>query len=141
MDFYLLNNFALYKKEKLKNTRCGKHYLKIKEDYFKFLKKNNKLLNQDMLLLKKNNTNCLEEINDILSSIMEWYICANIYKNKKKSIIIHIGLAHSEKVLKWLLEHYNYDLLKQYGINSMNNSYITNMTGCVVLETDIVKDF
>ena len=135
---YLINTFPLYDIKKLKNTHIGEHYLKIKNKYKKFLKKNKRLLNDDIISLK--NTNVLDNINNILSDIMEWYICANIYKNKKKSVIIHIGLAHSEKVLDWLLNHYKYELLNQKGINNMNNSYeYTN--GCIQIDNKIINQF
>jgi hypothetical protein len=61
-----------------------------------------------------------------------------------KTIILHAGLAHTDKVNSWLLNHYKFNIIKDYGINEMNdimNIYNNDTNGCVLLSSDIEKQF
>jgi hypothetical protein len=71
---------------------------------------------------------------------MEWYICACIENNKNKPIILHLGLAHSDKIIKWLQNLYNYIILSSQGINYMNEIN-NNIQGCIQLPEYIDKQF
>ncbi len=137
---YFINKLSNYNKEKLPHTKLGKHFMIIKKNYGKFLQnyKNYKNFTIKKIYLEK--PEILYQINKILDEIMEWYICANVILNEIKPIILHTGLAHSEKVINWLLVHYDYLILNRYGINTLNETTY-NMSGCVQLPTNIDKQF
>jgi len=139
---YFTKKLPNYNTNNLKHTLLGKHFLIIKKIYGNFLKENKAFLKQTIKQLYLTNSSVLHQINHLLDNIMEWYICANIYinGNNDKSIILHTGLAHSEKVIRWLLVHYNYIIIDRKGINSMSET-LNNISGCIQLPTDIDKQF
>lgn len=138
---YLINNLPIYKKEKLKNIQLGKHYLKIKNKYKQLLIKYKILLDISIKNIFNNNITILIKINDLLDEIMEWFICSQIYLNNTTSIILHTGLAHSEKVIQCLLLYYNYIIENRYGINALNETDLEQLNGCVELPLIIDRQF
>ena len=46
------------------------------------------------------------EFNDILHSILEWYSIAMIINSHKNKVIIHTGLAHSEKIVYYFTNNF-----------------------------------
>lgn len=130
-DEYLSEILPIYKLEKLKHTLLGKHFLKIKETYKKYIMMNKDIIKTTVNQVLITNINALEEINDILSDIMEWYVCAQIIQNENQSIIIHLGLAHSEKIVEWLENHYKFKKVHENGINQMNMTPFEEISGCV----------
>jgi hypothetical protein len=142
LDFrYLIDKLPNYKLEKLVKSKLGNHFLMIKKNWKKFLENNEIYLNYLIKILYQNNLNVLEKISDILDQIMEWYICANIELHLDKPIILHTGLAHSDKVIDWLINHYNYKLENSSGINKMDEIISKPMSGCVSLTADIEAQF
>lgn len=138
---YLIEKLPNYKLEKLVNTKLGKHFLIIKKNWKKFLENNQIYLNYLIKIIYQNNLNVLEKLSDILDQIMEWYICANIDLHLDKPIILHTGLAHSDKVIDWLINHYNYKLENSSGINKMDEIIYKPMSGCISLSPDIETQF
>lgn len=138
---YLIEKLPNYKLEKLINTKLGEHFLKIKKNWKIFLDNYQIYLNYQIRILYQNNHNLLDKVSDIINEIMEWYICANIELNSNKSIILHTGLAHSDKVLEWLTNHYNYELEKSSGINKMDEISLKPMSGCISLPDNIETQF
>jgi hypothetical protein len=134
--FSELNNFFYYKLINLKNTLIGKHFIIIKKNYNLFLLKYKNKLNEK---IKFNfNNNLLNDLNDILNDIIEWYTCACIFEFNNKSIIIHIGLYHAEKIINWLINIYNFKIINIYGINNINETNnISEHNGCVMLTSII----
>ena len=139
----IINKLENYNIDKIKHTKLGKHFMSIKKNYYQFLIKYKDLMNRNIKDIVTNEL--IENFNDILSDAMEWYSCAcvNLYENN--SIIIHAGLAHTEKILDWLITHYNYKLVEQFGTNKLeynNGGLNTNMlNGCISLSKDIDKQF
>jgi hypothetical protein len=129
----------IYNLEYIKNNKyLSTHMQYIYNDYLKYKKTNFKFLDQKMLEIYNNNKNVLEEINNILDNIMEYFTIAKIYKLKanRKNILIHAGLSHTEKILSWLINLYEYKIISKNGLNSLeeaNNVKITN--GCLNLPT------
>lgn len=136
-EFFSLKNIHCLKTLpiyiKMQQTNLGKHFMKLKTNFYIFLIKHQLLLVETIYNIKQNNRNVLEELNDILDNIMEWYTIANI--NEKHNNIIHVGLAHSEKIIDNLVSYYDYIIIEQQGINNIkqiNNS----MSGCVRLSQE-----
>lgn len=127
----------IYSKSYLTGSKLGKHYDIVKNNYDKYLLKYNKFLNDQIFNIYNSNIDILENINIILDEIMEWFILAKI-ESLNNNIIIHTGLAHSEKTLKWLIELYNCKLIYFSGVNKF--SEINNIThGCVNIPLKIDK--
>jgi hypothetical protein len=137
---YFINKLPNYNSDSIKHTLLGKHFMFIKKNYGNFLTANTQYLNQTIKQIYQSNPYVLYLVNQILDEIMEWYICANIYFNENKPIILHTGLAHSEKIIRWLLVKYNYIIVSRQGINSMEETS-NHMSGCIQLPTDIDKQF
>ena len=142
-DNYLLTHLKNYQVEKLKGTKLGKHFILIKKLFIKILEKNSHFLNFKVKTVKLINTGLLEEINDMLDQIMEWNICANINEYMTKSIILHAGLAHSEKIISLLMDNYNYSFIMEQGINKLSLvlNHNENISGCIQLPTDMQRQF
>jgi len=144
-DFFSLKNEFVkknlynYNHDCLNNTLLGDHFLLIKTKYREFLKilRSENLFNKKLKIIFDNSKNKLEMINKILDSIMEWYICAHIKISKKKSIIVHAGLAHTDKIVDLLKEHYDFNVLYQTGINTLKEIDFTKTTtrGCINIPT------
>ncbi len=140
-DSYLLTKLPNYRIENLAHTKLGKHFIKIKRKFLLILLKNKSILKQKLGEIYKNNIQILENINDLLNEIMEWYICACIDLYKHKPVIIHTGLAHSEQVVEWLINYYGFKLINSVGINKLSDTQTMSMNGCVKLPTDLEKQF
>jgi hypothetical protein len=138
---YFLNKIPFYGENKIKNTKLGEHYLKIKKNYINFLNKYRHLMNKKVYTLTKTHRYVLEELNEIMSEIMEWNICGNIVTNKNQSIILHAGLAHSEKTIEWLKNHYGFKLIIDQGINKIIQTFNNPLNGCVKLPFDLDVQF
>ena len=68
----------------------------------------------------KNKLYVLKHINDIVSYIMEWYSII-LMINEKQNSIVHLGLAHSDRLITELKNRYNFKYVTGDGINSMSN--------------------
>lgn len=138
---YFLTKLPNYRIANLKNTNLGEHFLKIKQNFRSYCITNQHLFDNSIIDLYYNNLKVLVSINDILSDVMEWYICALINLYKGKPIILHTGLAHSEKVIEWLTQYYGYDILTTRGINKMKDLSYESLNGCMVLSNEIDSHF
>jgi len=106
-----------YNYDYLNNSKLGYHFIYIKKEYYNFIIKYKKYLNNNIYDLNINELN--NDINILLDSIMEWYICANLFEYDNYSIIIHIGLFHAEKIIYFLNNLYKCFYEKKYGINKI----------------------
>ena len=95
------------------------HFQEMKTLYIEFINDNKLELKKTMKELFNSNPSLLEEINNIISTIMEWYILLLIL-NSKENCIIHLGLAHSNRILDFLTEVYSFEIIKKSGINVMD---------------------
>ena len=141
---YLSKNLKeIYTASFLYETTLGNHFLELKNKIKKYITTNNDILKDNVKHIYNNNSVKLEEINNIISDIMEWYIIAQIFKGikeKRNKFIIHAGLAHTTNIINLLKEKYNYKIIKEEGITDMkqhNNS--TN--GCLLLSRDVEEQF
>jgi hypothetical protein len=127
-----------YNHKNITNTLLGKHFVKIKELYYNYLITYKEYLQKDIIQIYKENKEILQKTNDILNDIMEWTICALIYNNQHKPIVLHAGLFHTEKVIDWLINNYNYKIIKKQGINRIIDTptLTTEIDGCVSLSNE-----
>ena len=130
---FIISNLSNYNVNVLKDTLLGKHFIILKNKYGDFLEKlnNEKLLKQKIRYLNTNHTSKLSFLNNLLDDIMEWYICAQIELYHDKSIIIHAGLAHTEKIIKLLQNHYGFEIKSQEGVNNLNSVGLGQRNGCI----------
>ncbi len=149
----LLDNFFNYKNTKFNNSYIVpeikktfdkkdliiKHFQILKEKYNQFKNKNKEYMDMTILDLYKNNSDILETLNDITSTIMEWYIIMLVH-NSINNTIIHVGLAHSEKVLLLLTGPYRFNIIDSQGVNNMDNLHDT-MRACIVVPQEIDNIF
>ena len=143
LDFIKNDLKHIYSKEFLKKKKIGKHFLILKRIIILFIKKNKIYLDKDIKNLIKDNKKLLEQINYILSDIMEWYIIAKIYQGineNKTSFIIHAGLAHTTNIINLLKNYYNYKVINDFGTTNMHNLNIES-NGCLHLPINIENQF
>jgi len=139
-DEYIKKHLQIYNVDKIINTMLDKHFINIKKKYNNFLYNNKIYLDSTMIFIYNNYKSLLDDINNILDNIMEWYICACIYECNK-SIILHTGLAHSDKVIQWLIKFYNYKIIEEYGITKIDNHNNDYYDGCISLSNENNKQF
>ena len=139
----IISKLSNYNINNLINTLLGKHFLLIKKKFNMLLEELNtkKLLNQKIIYLNSNYNKELFKINNLLDDIMEWYICAHIELYKDKSIIIHAGLAHTEKIIELLKSHYNFEINYKEGINTINSIGENPRSGCINIPIIIDNQF
>jgi len=70
--------------------------------------------------------------------IMEWYIILLIHNNTKNTII-HVGLAHSNRLLDLLVKVYRFKIIKQSGINQMSEIPNNIPSSCIMLPPDVTN--
>ncbi len=138
---YLAKNLPNYNIVKLPGTKLGEHFLLLKNNFKKILETNREFLYFTVHTVKTINSDLLQLINLLLDQIMEWNICANIMANNDKSIIVHAGLAHSDKIVQLLQSHYQYNKIKETGINNLDLINENNMSGCMSMPADTDSQF
>ncbi len=116
-----------------------KHFYEIKDLYLHFINKYNYLMNKQLIYILKYDASILEKINNLLSLLMEWYIILLIH-NSSKNTIIHVGLAHSDRLLELLLNVYDFKIINQQGINKMEDTY-KSLHSCININTTINNIF
>jgi hypothetical protein len=143
LDFIKNDLKHIYSEKFFKKKKIGKHFLILKKIIIRLIKKNKIYLDKDIKDVIKDNKKLLQQINNILSDIMEWYIIAKIYQGineNKTSFIIHAGLAHTTNIINLLKNYYNYKVINDFGRTNMHNLNIES-TGCLHLPIDIENQF
>jgi hypothetical protein len=140
---YLIKNCKLYDAKILMNLDLGRHFLNIKDEFSKLLLnlRRLKLLNTKIKYIIDNHQQYLMNINELISRIMEWYICACICEYNNRSLIIHVGLAHSEQIVSLLQSIYKYKIIEQQGINKLDELSYKEIKGCVQISDKINQQF
>jgi hypothetical protein len=138
-DTYIQNNLSLVysKKYLMTENKLGEHFIELYKIFESYKKENNMYMKKSIIEIFNNKTHrILDEFNNILDSIMEWFIIAKMFQLKynKKNVIIHTGLYHSKNIIDKLIESYDYSIIDVNGINSIEeiNKY-DNYSGCVSL--------
>jgi hypothetical protein len=128
------------KNNEVMRKRLLLHFEEMRNIYINFIETNKTLYDKKILeIYKSDKKDVLEEINDISSIIMEWYIILLILNSKRKTIV-HIGLAHSNRVLDFLTKVYLFKLIKQSGINTMKEIN-DEPIACSLLPRDITESY
>ena len=143
LDFVKNDLKYIYSEKFLKKKKIGKHFLILKSILMLFIKKNKINLDKNIKDLMKDNKQMLEQINNLLSDIMEWYIIAKIYQGineNKTSFIIHAGLAHTTNIIILLKKYYNYKVINDFGVTNMSNLDLEK-NACLYLPINIDKQF
>jgi hypothetical protein len=132
---YFIENLGEYYKNDILLNELNIKFTNIYKQY----------LNTNIIISEviNKNKNFIDNIDDILSSIMEWYIIAKIffYNNNQKinKFIIHTGLYHSTNVNKILIEKYGFNKIHSNGLVDININSIEN--NCILLPNIVAKQF
>ena len=86
--------------------------------YDEYRQKHVEYLDKKVVDIFTSNNSILEEVNELTSMIMEWYTLLLIF-NSKTSSIIHLGLAHSNRILDFLSDAYGFKVLSVSGITKL----------------------
>jgi hypothetical protein len=102
----------------INNEQLNNHFLKLKKRFI-YLKKQY----DNNFLVININKEFKKELDELLSSIMEWYTIAKIFYNNKLGInkfIVHAGLFHTTNLNNILIGSYGYEQEKSYGVIDIN---------------------
>lgn len=135
--FLNLKNDFLKNKINFINQKIKDHLKGIQIKFMRFLIKNKHLLKKSILDIFNNNQNILEDFNILLNDCMEWYTCLLIEKYKYKTIMIHAGLYHTEKINSLLKNYYKYTSIDTEGINFLRESNRSNYM-CQPIDDNII---
>ena len=146
---YIRDNINTMKHQQLENKGKSNvtpeiHFNELFIIYEEFKNEYKLNMNNTINDIYHNNINILYRINNLCSMIMEWYIILLIHNNIK-NCIIHIGLAHSTKILDMLTTVYHFKIIDTNGINKMNDiknmSYNDTPNSCLLLPSDVTKRY
>ena len=112
------------------------HFNELKLIFDEFKKNYIDSMDKPVYFLVKTNIQILYRINNLISMIMEWYIVLLIH-TEMKNTIIHVGLAHSNRLLLLLQKVYRFKIISQTGINEMSQLSSSVPYACVMLSEDI----
>ncbi len=127
-----------YKNVDFENSNLGKHFNLIKSNYNNLLNKYYNVM--DKFVTEIINTELITDVEKILSDIMEFNVCVHVMKHINERIIIHVGLAHSEKIIQLLTSLYEYKKVKEVGINRLAETEYIEINGChTIIEHDILE--
>ena len=135
--FLNLENDFLKNQIKFFNQKIRDHLKAIQIKFMRFLIKNKHLLGKSIIYVFNNNQNILEDYNILLNDCMEWYTCLLIEKYKNKTVMIHAGLYHTEKINNLLEKYYKYKPIYKEGINYLKES-IRSEYICQPIHGDII---
>ncbi len=97
------------------------HFEEMKSIYLEYRETNKKYLHKTIIEIFIIDKRILEKINDMTSMLMEWYILLLILNSRRNSIM-HLGLAHSNRVLDFLTETHEFKILKSSGVNKISEA-------------------
>jgi hypothetical protein len=138
-DEKLKAQIPLYNINYLKHNVLGIYFLLIKYNYKDYVEKYKHHLYANINDIIDNKKIFLE-FNDILHSILEWYAIAETINSTKNKIIIHTGLAHSEKIVYYLQRIFNYEIIDEQGTNTIGD-LTRPVTSCFLLPSEIAAQF
>lgn len=131
----------VYNRNFVKNHKLNIQLNIIKSIFKNYISNNILFMDLDIIDIYENNQDILFELNIILDSCMEWFTIAKIYEltfTNNNNIIIHTGLFHSERINSILQDIYNYKIINQSGVNTIDNAEnVKDLSGCITLPNSI----
>jgi hypothetical protein len=131
----------VYNRNFVKNHKLNIQLNIIKSLFKNYIINNISFMDLDIVDIHVNHQDILVDLNIILDSCMEWFIIAKMYEltfTNNNNIIIHTGLFHSERINNVLHDIYNYKIINQGGINTIDNAENNeDLTGCITLPNSI----
>ena len=115
--------------------KINDHFQKIKKSYLFYLKLCDKFLDSKLIDIINKNKNLLHLLDNLLSSIMEWY-CIVLMLSTNKISIIHIGLFHSRELVNNLINIYNFKINEENGLTKNPKD---TLHSCVLLSKKMLK--
>ena len=114
------------------------HFHELKKIFDIFRNNYNDMMDKSIYFIQQNHITILNRINNIMSMLMEWYLVLLIHTNSKNTVI-HVGLAHSDRLLLLLQKVYRFKIVSQSGINEMSQIKSSIPNACIMLPSDITN--
>jgi hypothetical protein len=134
-DIMKKNNISFTHKNT--NNVSPEYHLSILKELFEEYKNMYiEIINKDIQYVRDNNPNALIRINNLISMCMEWYIIVLILHNSKNTII-HVGLAHSNRILDLLVQVYKFNIIEKTGINKLNEVNSEIPSACILISKNV----
>jgi hypothetical protein len=134
--FFKTNIPSIYNNTILTNKKLEitKQYNYCFEEFNKYKRNNLDKMNITIQELYQKNKDNLEPINELLNSIMEFYTMMQVINcaaNNINRFIIHKGLYHTSKLVKWLKKIYGFELVDQKGVTLYEDVDKVEHNGCI----------
>ena len=114
------------------------HFKELKDMFKEFILNNKNVMNKNIYYIIQNEISILYQINNLIGMLMEWYIILLIHNNTKNTVV-HVGLAHSNRLLDLLVKVYRFKIIEQSGLNRMADIPISIPSACVLLPPDVMN--
>lgn len=134
--------FLQNKKNRKKRTGIFKHFKVLINEFLKLKKEFNYLNNKTIKSIVEEKIYMpLIKLNEISSLIIEWYSIIQTFSSDKPSVI-HTGLAHSQRIIEYLINFYNFEMINENGINKVEQANNNNkIVSCINLPEEIETKF
>jgi hypothetical protein len=134
--FFKTHISTVYNQRILNNKKLEltKQYNYCLKQFNKFKNNNLDKMNITIQEIYQNNKDILEPINYLLNCIMEFYTVMHIFNcvsNGVNRFIIHKGLYHTSKLIKWLREIYGFEIVEEIGLTLYENVDLVEHNGCI----------
>ena len=112
------------------------HFNELKIIFDDFKKNYNDMMDKTIYFIQQYHIYILNRINNIISMLMEWYVVLLIHINSKNTVM-HLGLAHSNRLLLLLQKVYRFKIISQDGINEISQIRSSIPNACIMIPNDI----
>lgn len=138
---YIEEPYYLMKLNNKFKLSLERHFIALKDLFEKYKTDNSTNLNTPIKTLYRNNLIILEQINNLISMIMEWY-CILLVHNSENNIILHLGLAHSTRLIDILTQVYRYKNTSERGLTRLTNDMESkSYSSCIMIPSDVLNRF
>lgn len=138
---YIEAPYNLMKNNNKFKMSLERHFIALKDLFEKYKNDNLNIINTTITTLNNNKPIILEQINNLISMIMEWY-CILLVHNSENNIILHVGLAHSTRLIDILTQVYRYINNSNSGLTRLTNDIINDShNSCIMIPSDVLNRF
>jgi hypothetical protein len=139
---YILPEINIMKDDMKFKVSLKTHFYEMRKLFSEFKESYKHLMNYTLNYIYNNDVEVLYTLNEIISAVMEWYTLILIHNNNMNTIV-HVGLAHSEKLLEFLIHVYQFRKTLETGINQLEDipNINENINACVILPSNIDNIF
>jgi hypothetical protein len=124
-----------FKKVICDDEYLNKHHIVLNELYMELY--NHEYATNPLIFFYNNDRETLYNLNYLLDLVMEYYMYIYIICFKNERIVIHTGMAHSQRMIEFLTKYYHYKVIQEDGINYIDKIGNGTPSACVKLPQNV----